>query len=380
MRPSSSALWAARASIALTAAFVPLAVQLTPASAQALPVSPPTTGVETPAGTVGVGEGGIDATLGSGEMEVGVGAGPGGVTVRLPGSTAALTDPGSASSPSAPTSSAPNPPVRKSPSASPEAGESSEPAAADGRAAQRKQRTRGASRSASRAGGTTEAVSAQPTAARGKSAQNDGNRSGVAQFIERIPTAVRAGIVALGLIAFALWLLWVRARRELERNAFVDPATGISNPSAFMPVLEREIKRAERYERPFGLVMLEVVERRGGLSRQVRLTPRTVRRATSAISGRVRDSDTVVQLSHNRFAVLCPESAEGSVETMARSLERCFEEQRVHVKVGTAELRPDDSGPGDLVARALSIAPDAEGAEGTTSEIDAHESSLVAAA
>ena len=44
-------------------------------------------------------------------------------------------------------------------------------------------------------------------------------------LVERIPAAMRAGLVALALIAIALWALWVRGRRRLQHNAYLDPVT-----------------------------------------------------------------------------------------------------------------------------------------------------------
>ncbi len=363
MRPSSSASWAARATIALTAAVIALAAQVAPAGAQVLPVTPPTTSVQTPAGGATVGGDGIDLNAGSGSTQVGVGVGPGGVSVRLPGSTdnpgTTPTKPGSGSgsAPSSPAAATPAPTASKP-------GRSKTPSSdpgGSGRGAQG--RTEGATVKGKQPGGRTASesaagdvrgpVSAETVALRGKARKQSSDSPSVVEFIDRIPATVRAGLVALGLIAIVLWMLWVRARRELERNAFVDLTSGVSNPSAFMPLLAREIKRAERYERPFGLVMLDVTEGRSRFRQRARLTPRVLRRATRTIAARVRDADTVVQLSHTRFAVLCPESTAASVETLARSLERCFEERRVHVIVGTASLRPGDQSPDDLVARAL---------------------------
>jgi GGDEF domain-containing protein len=361
MRPSSSASWAARATIALTAAFIALAAQVAPAGAQVLPVTPPTTSVQTPAGGATVGGDGIDLNAGSGATQVGVGVGPGGVSVRLPGTTdgpGTPTNPGSGSgsAPSSPGAATPAPaaskPGRKTPASDPGGSNRDPHGRTEGATVKRKQ-PGGRASSESSAGDVGAPVSAETVASRGKAQKQSSDSPSVVEFIDRIPATVRAGLVALGLIALVLWILWVRARRELERNAFVDLTSGVSNPPAFMPLLERELKRSERYERPFGLVMLDVTEGRSRFRRRARLTPRVLRRATRRIAGRVRDADTVVQLSQNRFAVLCPESTAASVETLARSLEQCFEERRVHVMVGTAALRPGDQSPDDLVARAL---------------------------
>jgi GGDEF domain-containing protein len=161
-------------------------------------------------------------------------------------------------------------------------------------------------------------------------------------FIERIPRAVWAALLALGLIALALWLMWVRGRRRLERNAYVDGETGLTNVVAFDTLLEQEWARAVRYQRPLGLLLLDLEE----------ADARGLRAAREAISEGVRPADTVAELSSSRFAVITPEAGHGSVETLAHSLERALEIAGVHARVGTGDRLESDRGPTDLVSRA----------------------------
>jgi diguanylate cyclase (GGDEF)-like protein len=170
------------------------------------------------------------------------------------------------------------------------------------------------------------------------------------EFVDRVPPLVRAGIALLALIALAIWAAWVRARRRLAQNAFVDPVTGIANAAAFESLLERELERAKRYKRPLALVLLEVgaPEHTGLLT----LRDQTLRDVTAAIRGRIREGDTIARLSSSRFAVISPEATVASAETLARALELRLEELRVHVTAGIAERQPTDLGARDLVARA----------------------------
>jgi diguanylate cyclase (GGDEF)-like protein len=169
------------------------------------------------------------------------------------------------------------------------------------------------------------------------------------EWIERIPTFVRAGIAALGLVALMVWAAWVRTRRRLAQNAFVDPVTGIANAPAFEGLLGRELERARRYKRPLALLVLEVSDAHHSF---LPLLDQTLRDVTVAIQERLREGDTVARLSSSRFAIICPEATATSGETLARSLEARLEEMRVHVSVGTAERQPTDLGPQDLLARA----------------------------
>ncbi|MGH2980245.1 MAG: GGDEF domain-containing protein, partial [Solirubrobacterales bacterium] len=178
-------------------------------------------------------------------------------------------------------------------------------------------------------------------------------------LVERIPAAVRAGLLALALIAIALWALWVRGRRRLEHNAYLDPVTDVANMAAFEQVLDREWQRATRYRRPLGLLLLELEQRGpGGL----RLPgEREVRGAVDEINREVRESDTVARLAPSRFAVICPEAPQGSVETLAHAIEHRLEERRLHCWAGFAERNARDDSPADLVARAAGALARVEG-------------------
>jgi diguanylate cyclase (GGDEF)-like protein len=187
------------------------------------------------------------------------------------------------------------------------------------------------------------------------------------EFVERIPGAVKVGIAALALLALAIWAAWVRARRRLAGNAFVDPVTGIANAPAFEGLLGRELERAKRYKRPLALLVLEVSDAHHSV---LPLLDQTLREVTGAIQETLREGDIVARLGSSRFAIICPEATVASAETLARALELRLEEMRVHVSVGTAERQPTDLGPGHLLARAeAGLAtpdpdPDADRAEG----------------
>ncbi len=188
----------------------------------------------------------------------------------------------------------------------------------------------------------------------GKARGQRAEQRGVApflDFIEEIPRAVWAGLFALGLIAMALWLMWVRGRRRLERNAWVDAASGTMNVVAFETLLAQEWTRSGRYRRPLGLLLFDLEEGTPDGGRRA-LGDRRARRAWDAITARVREADTVAQLSRSRFAVICPESSHGSAETLAHALESALEAEQVHARVGIGERLESDRGPADLITRA----------------------------
>jgi diguanylate cyclase (GGDEF)-like protein len=167
-------------------------------------------------------------------------------------------------------------------------------------------------------------------------------------FVERIPDAVKFSLFALALLALAVWAAWVRERRRRERNAFVDPVTGIANEPAFDGLLERELERAKRYKRPLALLVVDVSEAvHGRLLQDQRL-----RAVTAAIRERLRKGDIIARTGAGRFAVISPEATTASADTLARALELRLEEMRLHVMVAAVERQPTDLSAKRMLARA----------------------------
>lgn len=346
-----------RTASAVLSMLVSAAVIAGAASAQSLPV--PATDLST---------GGVNLTTGPEGVKVGVDAGDtGGVTV---GAGPNGVDLGLRTTPK---SSAPsqNPAERKpgervdvpgGPTDNPRSGSSPGRSAAGAGgggsisvAAEQPGDERAAERRRARGAAGKEVVDGLRPAA---TADREG-RGGVApvfDLVERIPAVVRAGLVALALIAIAMWALWVRGRRRLDQNAYVDPDTGVANMEAFEQVLEREWQRAARYRRPLGLLLLDVEQRgTGGLL----LGERDARQAVADISKEVRGSDMVARLAQSRFAVICPEAPQGSIETLAHALELRLEERRLRCWAGFAERAEGHGRPADLVTRAATALADA---------------------
>jgi GGDEF domain-containing protein len=317
------------------------------ASAQSLPL--PATDTSTGGVDLKTGPDGVKLGVHAGDSGgVTVGAGPGGVDLGL--RTSASAPPATGRDPGERVS-VPDRPAGDGPGfeASPEASTTGsgpartiavtgdEPGSGAGRAGRRGDRS-----------GSTPRVDDPRAAAR---AERDGG-GGVApvfDLVERIPAAVRAGLVALALIALAMWALWVRGRRRLQHNAYLDPDTDVANMAAFDQVLDREWQRATRYGRPLGLVLLELQDGPGGMPL---VGERDARDAVDGISEEVRQSDMVARLAPSRFAVICPEAPQGSIETLAHALEHRLEERRLRCWVGFGERNETDGSPADLVARA----------------------------
>jgi GGDEF domain-containing protein len=353
---------------AVSSMFVLVAVVAGSASAQSLPTTDllPNGGASLTTGPDGLNVG-LDAGDTGG---VTLGAGPGGVNLDLrttpksSASPAAQEPSGRVSVPGGPTD---DPRSGTTPGQSTPGAQPSRSVAVTrdqpGTGRRSTSDARGRSR-AERSGGTPRLDELRTTA--GAEQDSRGGVAPVFDLIERIPAVVRAGLVALALIAIALWGLWVRGRRRLDQNAYVDPDTGVANMEAFEQTLEREWERATRYRRPLGLVLLDVEQSGvGGLL----LGERDARQAVADISKEVRGSDTVARLAQSRFAVICPEAPQGSVETLAHALELRLEERRLRCWAGFGERAEGNGRPADLVTRAATALADAH-AEGPVKEAD----------
>jgi diguanylate cyclase (GGDEF)-like protein len=294
-----------------------------------------------------VGDGGAGIDDGAGDPALPIGAGPAGLTHGTPprgpsprttspdaDAGAPVSTPGDRRGRSGLTSNESGTPVLFGPDAS---------AAAVRRARRDARRASGANRP--RTKGRESSVDPSPSPRAGRN-----HLPPFLEFVDRIPTAVRLGLLALGLLALAVWGAWVRARRRLERNAFVDPVTGIANASALEGLVARELERARRYKRPLALLVVDVSD--AGHGRLLGLHDQTLRDVTAAISERLREGDIVARLGPSRFAIISPEATAASAETLGRALELRLEEMRLHVAVGAAERQPTDLSAGDLLARA----------------------------
>jgi diguanylate cyclase (GGDEF)-like protein len=278
--------------------------------------------------------------VGAGDTTLTVGAGPGGVTLNQHGRNASPA--GTAVEPDVPVSvprdrPGPPAPTRGEPGVlfgpSPSGGTS---------AADKLGLVRPGSTSAPGHDGSTDQGSA--------AAREHTQLPPFLELVAEIPTVVKAGVAALVLVALGLWGAWVRQRRRFDQNAFVDPVTGIANAPAFDGLLARELERARRYKRPLALLLLDVSDARQG--RLLAPLDQTLRNATAAIQGSLRQGDMVARLGPSRFAVICPEANAASAETQARAIELRLEEMRLHVTIGTVERQPTDLEAGDLEARA----------------------------
>jgi diguanylate cyclase (GGDEF)-like protein len=143
-----------------------------------------------------------------------------------------------------------------------------------------------------------------------------------------------------------------RSRRS-RKDALIDPLTGIPNRLAFDERLSEEWRRARRYKRPLGLLMLDLDELKEINDTEGHAAgDRVLRAVAECISEDIRHSDQVARLGGDEFVVLCPETPAEALNQTAEKLRERLEARGIAISMGRAELEPGDESPHDLVARA----------------------------
>lgn len=181
----------------------------------------------------------------------------------------------------------------------------------------------------------------------------------VTEIVERIPDWLRLVIAGLGLALIAAFVLLARERRRrrtAEQDAMIDALTGIANRKAFDRRLDFEWRRAVRYGRSLGLLLLDLdgfkkVNDTNGHAAGDRVLSDVAER----LRDRMRDTDMVARIGGDEFAVICPETDAKNLESIRQQLAEVATSglsNPVGISVGVAEFRVGDTSVDELLARA----------------------------
>ena len=175
--------------------------------------------------------------------------------------------------------------------------------------------------------------------------------------MERIPPAFVVGLIAVIGLALALALTAVRERRrtrQAQRSALHDPLTGLSNRLAFQHRLAIDWERARRYDRPLGVLFLDLDGFKAINDSRGHAAGDEILRAVGAvITERVRRADMAARLGGDEFAVLAAETPAGGLEKLATDLKADVESRLpVGVSVGWAEQLAEDEDVKEILERA----------------------------
>jgi len=135
---------------------------------------------------------------------------------------------------------------------------------------------------------------------------------------------IRVGI--FGALAATLARLRVALERE-KRASRTDPLTGVWNSRAFREIVEGEIARCRRYDRPVSLAFIDVDDFKSVNDRLGHATGDLVLQSiAAAMRGCLREVDVVARLGGDEFGVLLPETgAEESVAAVGKLLAQASE-------------------------------------------------------
>jgi diguanylate cyclase (GGDEF)-like protein len=148
-----------------------------------------------------------------------------------------------------------------------------------------------------------------------------------------------------------------QSEAELQRRAERDSLTNLPNYLHFITAVDQEIRRSERSQRTFAVLMLdldrlkEVNDTLGHLAGN-----RALCRVASAIAASCRASDTPARFGGDEFAVILPETGAPGAQKLARRIRERLaadaEEPRLHVSIGLAVYPGDGRSTEPLLANA----------------------------
>jgi diguanylate cyclase (GGDEF)-like protein len=156
-----------------------------------------------------------------------------------------------------------------------------------------------------------------------------------------------------------------RLHRRVEQQAVTDELTGIANRRQFFEVLGREFERAQRFDQPLSLIMLDIDD-----FKRVNDSPdlghlagdAVLRSVAATVQAMIREIDLAARYGGEEFAVLLPQTGmEGAVNLAERLrvalAERTIEYagariEHVTASFGVAAGPSDEMSQLDLIAAA----------------------------
>jgi diguanylate cyclase (GGDEF)-like protein len=140
-----------------------------------------------------------------------------------------------------------------------------------------------------------------------------------------------------------------RRFREARQLADLDALTGLHNRRYFHETLQREVARAQRYNRSLALVVFDfddfkaINDRIGHLAGDAVLAE-----AADRVRDVVRSADVPCRVGGDEFAVILPESSLTDADQLYKRLSHAISTRsvgqsgRLQLSAGVTELRPDD--------------------------------------
>ncbi|MBZ5643613.1 MAG: diguanylate cyclase [Acidobacteriia bacterium] len=136
-----------------------------------------------------------------------------------------------------------------------------------------------------------------------------------------------------------------QAEEQIRTLALSDPLTGLANYRRLLEVLDAEIKRFDRTERPFAILLLDMDDLKKINDVHGHLVgSRAIVRVAEVLRMQLREIDTPARYGGDEFVVVLPETGSEAtrkvVRRIAERLRSDAEEPRLSVSSGTA-IYPD---------------------------------------
>lgn len=154
----------------------------------------------------------------------------------------------------------------------------------------------------------------------------------------------------------------IRSRDEFRRQATKDALTGVWNRRGIVEILEREMKRGERFERPTGILLMDldhfksVNDTHGHLSGDL-----VLQEASRRLSRMLRAYDSIGRYGGEEFLIVAPGTEEKELCELAERLRTGVEcepvragraEIHITLSIGAAIPPPGDQRPSHAIAAA----------------------------
>jgi diguanylate cyclase (GGDEF)-like protein len=145
-----------------------------------------------------------------------------------------------------------------------------------------------------------------------------------------------------------------RTEEQVRYQAMHDALTGLANHREFMDTLEREVRRAERSQHSFSVLLLDLDELKRINDRLGHLAGnRGLKRLAEVMKEQCRSTDLAARYGGDEFAVVLIESDQSMAEQVAQRIEACVrdnqEEPRLSVSIGLAVYPGDGRTAQDLL-------------------------------
>jgi diguanylate cyclase (GGDEF)-like protein len=142
-------------------------------------------------------------------------------------------------------------------------------------------------------------------------------------FLDGAPWLHAAAILLLNMLMLLGCIAVIRAsvRDRLEYYASIDPLTGIMNRVSFWRVLEREIRRVERYRRPLAMIMLDIDHFKAlNDARGEQVGDRVLKSMAAEIKKKIREIDFFARIGGEEFLILAPETEQEKAVNLAEKI------------------------------------------------------------